>query len=76
MENVNIAKILEYISNYQLTEKQKLDLIGNENKAGKVYDYILKDIQKKFGLDFSEHFEVCYNVTEIADLLVAESGLK
>ena len=49
MGKVNITEILNYISNYQLTEKQKLDLIGNENKAGKVYDYILKDIQKKFG---------------------------
>ena len=76
MGKVNITEILNYISNYQLTDNQKMDLLGNENKTGKVYDYILKDIQKKFGLDFSEHFEICYNVTEIADLLVAESGLK
>lgn len=74
-KNIDISKILNFIMEYELTQEQVQKLENSNNKESLVYDMILAEIKQKFGVDMSENFEICLNVTEFAELLVMQGGM-
>lgn len=71
-KNININEIMKYIMEYRLNNSQIEKIKFSNNKQSLIYDMIMADIKQRFGIDFSENFEICYNVTEIADLCSME----